>query len=243
MTKSSAPSSALKSQLEVMSGAAKTVNPQSALARFVFGDLKGGEHKHNYAMSVVRSAIEQAYKGNTRDIPEAVALCTGKSVKAKAYQAGFHAIADMVAPVKYTGKLADADNASVRDVIASSTKHAACEFEIAYLATVENAKIEAAFNRKAKAKAPAAEPTPAANDETGATGAPAAAPVADGLMVDIPMAVESVIKAMQAGLLNADEIDAVAAALTLHNMTKIDATTAFNAAMLSAEPVRAMLNA
>lgn len=236
MAKSTAPTTAIKSQLEVMTGKVKSVAPQSALARFIFGDLKGGEHKHNYAMSVIRAAIEQAYKGNTRDIPEALALCTGKAAKARAYQAGFHAIADMVAPVKYTGKLADADNASVRDAIASATNHAACEFEIAYLATAENIKVEAAFNRKAKAKAAPAVEAPAV------AAVEAVAPVAtvDAVVVDIATSVEAVIKAMQAGLLDATEVQMLRVALSA---VDTDATVAFNVAMASAEPVRAMLNA
>lgn len=220
MTKSTAPTTAIKSQLEAMTGKVRTAAPQSALARFIFGDLKGGEHKHNYAMTVIRAAIEQAYKGNTRDIPEAVALCTGKSAKARAYQAGFHAIADMVAPVKYTGKLADADNASVRDAIASATTHAACEFELAYLATIENIKVEAAFNRKAKAKAAPAVDAPAVEASVEAVAAPVA--TVDAVVVDIATSVEAVVKAMQAGLLSADEIDGIAAALTLYNMARME---------------------
>lgn len=219
MTKSSAPSNVLKSQLSALSGNVKTINPQSALARFVFGDIKGGEHKHNYAMSVIGQAIEQAYKGNTRDIPEAMALCTGKGAKSRAYHAGFHAMADMVAPVKYTGKLADADNASVREDIANRARVAACEFEIAYLATIENIKVEAAFTRAAKAKTAPAVAAPAE-----AIAVPAVVADADadtGLMVDIALAVESTIKALDAGLLSAAEIDAIAAALALHSMVRM----------------------
>lgn len=235
MAKSTAPTTAIKSQLEVMTGKVKSVAPQSALARFIFGDLKGGEHKHNYAMSVIRAAIEQAYKGNTRDIPEALALCTGKAAKARAYQAGFHAIADMVAPVKYTGKLADADNASVRDAIASATNHAACEFEIAYLATAENIKIEAAFNRKAKTKAAPAVEAPAV--EAVAESAPV---VLAASVVDIGDLTETVCKALAAGLLDAAEVQMLRVALSA---VDTDATAAFNVAMAGAEPVRAMLNA
>lgn len=234
MTKSSAPKAVLKSQLEALTGTVKSNVAQSALARFIVGDLKGGEFKHDFAMSMIRAAIEQAYKGNQRDIPEAMALCTGKSAKARAYHAGFHAIADMVKPLTYAGKLADAGNASVREDIANQTQHASCEFEIAYLATVENIKVEATFARKAKAKA----------KTTPATAAPAtAAPVADAdtITVDIGTSVDAVVQALDGGLLNADELAAldkaikafgarVNAAMDLRDAQAANATPALQAA-------------
>lgn len=198
---------AIKSQLEVMAGTVKTINPQSAIARFIYGELKGGEHKHDYTMSVIAAAIEQAYKGNVRDIPEAVALCTGKSAKARAYHAGFHAIAEMVAPVKYIGKLADAGNASVREDIADKARAASCEFELAYLASIQNGKVEAAFNRKAKAKT-----APVVAD---AVTSDAPAMVADGVVVDIATSVDAVVLAMQAGLLSPDEMELLRVALAV----------------------------
>jgi hypothetical protein len=203
--------SALKSQLEVMSGAVKTIAPQSAIARFIYGDLKGGEHKHDYTMSVISAAIEQAYKGNTRDIPEAVALCTGKSAKSKAYHAGFHAIADMVKPIIYTGKLADAGNASVREAIANMARSASCEFELAYLASIQNGKVESAFNRKAKAKT---APVVAA---AVASEAPVANPLtlADSIEIDIATSVDAVVQALTGGLLSPTEIYRVRAALSI----------------------------
>lgn len=225
---------AIKSQLVALAGAVKTINPQSAVARFIFGELKGGEHKHDYTMSVISAAIEQAYKGNTRDIPEAVALCTGKSVKARAYHAGFHAIADSVKPLTYAGKLADACNVNIRQNIADFSKRSACEFELAYLATIQNAKVESAFNRKAKAK------TAPVVADAAPVAAPAPAMVADGVVVDIATSVDAVVQAMQAGLLSSAEMEMLRVALAV---VDTDATTAFNTAMLSAEPVRAMLNA
>lgn len=211
----------IKSQIAVMSGKVPSAAPQSHLARFIAGEIKGGESKHDYAMGVVHSAIEQALKGNQRDIPEAVKLVQGKAIKARAYLAGFHVIADSVKPVTYNGKLADAGNASVRQHIADTARHLACKFEIAYLATIENAKVEAAFNRNAKAKT--VPPSEAANDGV-ADGAPAV-PVAtvDTVVVDIGDSVAAVVQAMQKGLLEAAEIDAIAAALTLWNAAKLEA--------------------
>lgn len=229
----------MKSQLESLSGKVATVSTLSHLARFIAGELKGGETKHDYAMGVVHGAIEQALKGNCRDIPEATKLCGGKSVKARAYLAGFHVIADSVKPIPYTGKLADASNAAVRSQIHDDARALACEFEVAYLATVQHAKVEAAFNKQAKAKtAPAV--AAATSDET----APADAPVmaVEAVVVDIATSVEAVVQAMQAGLLDASELTMLRAALATLD-APLDATAAFNVAMASAEPVRAMLAA
>lgn len=205
------PSATIKSQLTALAGAVATINPQSAIARFIFGEVKGGEAKHDFAMTMVHGAIEQALKGNQRDIPEAVKLCTGKSIKARAYHAGFHVIADSVKPMTYTGKLADADNASVRNAIATTARSLSCEFEVAYLATIENAKVEAAFNRKAKAKTvpTVASDAPASNDDT------VPAPAVEAVTVDIGTSVEAVVQAIGAGMLNAGELEMIRLALAL----------------------------
>lgn len=207
-----------------MSGTVSAVAPQSHIARFIFGDVKGGEHKHDFAMSVVHTAIEQALKGNCRDIPEAMKFCTGKSVKARAYLAGFHVIADSVKPVAYTGKLADAANAPVRTVIADSARHLACEFELAFLATVENAKVLAKFERDAKAKAKTAPVVAEAGADSANKGAADTLPLPVGevVSVDIGTSVDAVVQAMDAGMLSAAEIDAIAGALALYNMAKLE---------------------
>lgn len=204
----SLPVAAIASQIAVMSGSVSVVAPQSTIARFIFGELKGGEHKHNFSMGVVSSAIEQALKGNQRDIPEAMKLCTGKSVKARAFLAGFHVIADSVKPVAYTGKLADKANDSVREVIASTARHLACEFELAYLATIENAKMEAAFNRKAKAKT-----APAVDAVESESAAPVAASVAPSVEMDVADVVDAAINAIRAGMLSAPELEMLRIAL------------------------------
>lgn len=233
MSKSSAPKAVLKSQLESLTGTVKSTSAQSALARFIVGDLKGGEFKHDFAMSMIRSAIEQAFKGNCRDIPEAMALCTGKSAKARAYHAGFHAIADMVKPLTYAGKLADACNVIIRQNIADFTNRAACEFEIAYLATAENIKVEAAFARKAKAKAKTAPALAVV------AAAPVAAPVADTITVDIPTSVDAVVQALAANLLSPTEVYSIRAALSmLEDAIAIAADNAGRAAQFAALPVQ-----
>lgn len=239
------PTPALKSQIEALSGNVAVVNPQSHIARFIFGELKGGEHKHDYAMGVVHGAIEQALKGNQRDIPEAMKLCTGKSVKARAYLAGFHVIADSLKPITYIGKLADAANAAARTQIADHARAMACEFEVAYLATIENAKVEAAFNRKAKAKT-----VPAVADAAPVADAVAdAAPVDEAVTMDIGTSVDAVVMALTQGMLDDAEIEALRVALSIQmdavaaHAASSPATLAFNAAMTSADPVRELLAA
>lgn len=204
MATSKAPSNAIKSQLEVMAGKVPSVAPQSHLARFIAGEIKGGETKHDYAMTVIHGAIEQALKGNQRDIPEAVKLCTGKSVKSRAYLAGFHVIADSVKPHTYEGKLADAVNAPVRERIATEARSLACEFELAYLSTIEHAKVESAFNRAAKVKA--AAKVGATSEES--TEAAPVTPVAtvDAVVVDIATSVDAVVQAIKTGMLDAVEL-------------------------------------
>lgn len=205
----SLPVPALKSQIEMMTGKVVAHAPQSAVARLIAGELKGGEVKHNYIMSVIASAIEQAYKGNTRDIPEAVKLCSGKAVKARAYCAGFHAIADMVAPIQYSGKLADAHNASVRADIADKSARAAAEFEKAYLMTFVDAKA-AALDKKAEKAATEAKSVPAAE-----VAPLAVAPVAtvDAVVVNIDDSVNVVSNAIRMGVLDPVELALIRGAL------------------------------
>ncbi len=230
---------ALKSQLASLAGTVPSGAPQSSLARYIVADLKGGEAKHNFTMQVIATAIVQAFRGNQRDIPEAVKVCAGKSVKARAYLAGFQAIANDVKPIPYTGKLDAASNAPVRDAIDSAARHAEFEFEAAYLAVMANAKIESAFNRKAKAKT-----APAVAEVTEASAMPASdTPTAtvDATVVDIGDAVDAVVDAIKLGMLDAGELVLLRAALAAHDTPT--ATEAFNAAMASAAPIRAMLNA
>lgn len=204
---------ALKSQLESLTGKVPTAAPQSALARFIAGELKGGEVKHNFAMSVVRSAVEQAFKGNTRDIPEAIRLCQGKAVKAKAYAAGFHAIADMVEPVKYTGKLDSKENTPVREQIAQFTEASMLAFEKDYLDVFAMAKAEAADKKAAKA----AEAEAAKGSASAPAGEGETAPVL-ALTVDVPDVaanIDIVTNAIRMGLLSVEELALVRGALAM----------------------------
>lgn len=226
----------MKSQIEAMTGQVIHHPSQSDLARMIEGDLKGGEKKHDYIMSVIARAIEQAFKGNARDIPEAADLCTGRSVKARAYHAGFHAIADMVTPITYTGKLTGAHNASVREDIANKARYAASEFEKAYLMTFVDAKAER-LDKKLE-KAHKASTVPAAPE---ASLVPATLPmdvtVDDGkdVVVDIATTVEAVVQAMSLGLLTDCEMDSIAVALRQYSAAKVAAVSS-QAAIVGPRP-------
>lgn len=205
----SLPVPAIKSQIAAMAGNVATLNPQSTVARLVHGELKGGEQKHNFIMSIISDAILQAYKGNQRDIPEAMKLCAGKAVKAKAFYAGFHAIADMVKPIPYAGKFDAANNADVRATIIAAAQHASVEFERAYLDVFAVAKAEAADKKAAKAaETSAAASSAAAAGETveGAMLAEHDAMRVDTAVVDIGATIAAVADAIRMGFLTLDEL-------------------------------------
>ncbi len=205
-----------------------TPAPQGQLARYVLADLKGGEVKHNYLMSVIATAIHEALKGNARDIKEAIALTQGKAKKARAYHAGFAAIADL-APVKYKGKLDAAENKAVREQIATTAQALEFAFEGAYLVVVNEPTVP-----KAKKSDPApAKVVTATTDENGAP-----AMTVDTVVVDISQAVDAVADALKLGMVEPGELATIRAALLAyddaHGITT-EGVAAFNAALVKAE--------
>lgn len=207
-----------QSQIKAMSGVTVAVKaPQSACATFVNGDIKGGEAAHNYRMSVIESAIQEAYKGNSRALIEARTFADGKSKKAKAYAAGFDAVG-IPARVQYKGKLDSADNAEARAAIMRGVSASAFDFEAAFL-TVMQAKPEPKA-KKAPAPAPAPEATASASDETSAadTEAPAAEPAQT-----VTSIMEAAASAIIGGVALADEVEAIRAAIMAYDEARIDA--------------------
>lgn len=214
----------MKSQLSALQGSPAVAAPQSQLARFVFGEIKGGEARHDFAMSIIHGAVVQALKGNQRDIPEAVKFASGKSAKARAYFAGFHAIADSVKPVPYKGKLDAADNKAVRELIHTEGARIAADFELAYLAMLEQAKEERAAARASKA---ATAPAAAAADDNASASAsndtPVATVEAEHAVIDIDTALDAVTRALAARLLSTDEVMALRVALSSHDHEQLQA--------------------
>lgn len=120
-----------------------TAAPVHALARFVQGDIKGGAHAHAYRIDTIRTAIEQAYKGNTDALAEAAALSDGKAKKARAYHAGFAAVqselidgainpAYCMKRVPYMGKLTAPENKGARELIEQGTARSVAAFFAAF---------------------------------------------------------------------------------------------------------------
>lgn len=205
----------MKSQLAALQGTVPTAAhkaPQGQFARYVAGDIKGGEVAHDFRASMVHTAILEAYKGNARNLIEAQSFTVGKSKKARAYQAGFATLAD-VAMIPYAGKLDTPANADIKARIHAAADASSSEFEIAFL-SVFNAPSERATKAAVTedAASPAASPSVAAAEGEGET-APAPATVEVGLT----MAVEAVVQAVQQGLLMADEIMLLRAALAAHD--------------------------
>lgn len=205
-----------KSQLVAMSGKVATVNPQSSVARLVHAELKGGEAKHNFIIAVISDAILQAYKGNTRDLPEAMKLCAGKAVKARAFHAGFHAVVDMVAPIAYKGKYDAASNANVRATIVAAAQHASLEFERAYLDTFAVAKAEALDKKAEKA---AAAPALVADVAAAAAAAAPAPEVANVVAesIDVGDLIATVTDAISVGAVSGANMLLLRAALAAYD--------------------------
>lgn len=190
-----------------------TIAPQSAVARFVLADIKGGESAHNYRMAVIATAVLEAYKGNPNNIAEAKAFSAGKSRKAKAYQAAFGALEllpDALVKLPYVGKWDASHNAMVREQAALLCQAAEFAFESAFLTATINAKLEAdavkATAAQAKVDAPAESSTEADPTDTPDM-------VADGVTINIGAAVEAVAMAVQQGMLQVDEMTLLRAAL------------------------------
>lgn len=208
---------AIKSQIAAMSGVTPaTVAPQSQVARFVQADIKGGEAAHNFRMSIIAAAILESYKGNYRNMAEAAALTTGKSKKARAYKAGFEAVG-VIGKLAYTGKWDSADNKAVREQAHILSQAAEFAFESAFL-TVMDAPAERAASAKPTAKEQAAQLA----EELAAAKAELAAhtPMVaqnDSPMVDIGDAVEAVAEAVKQGVLQADEVLILRAALASYD--------------------------
>lgn len=228
----------IKSQLSAMSGTTPAIKQaQSQVARFVVGFIKGGELAHDFAMSVIHTAVLEAYKGNTRNIAEASGFVAGKSKKARAMAAGFEALAalnvtTLTRPqlaelnIAYAGKLDDAANKDIKERIYAMAAHAAAEFEIALLSV-----LHAPAEPKATAKG---APSEAVTSTAPATEADDSAAPADSapttVEVGLTMAVEAVAEALKQGVLEADEMMLLRAALAAY-----DATQSAGAAVIGAD--------
>lgn len=183
-----------------MTATAKTL--VSSLARFVQGDIKGGEHAHSFRKETITHAIEQMFKGNYSPITEAASLTEGKAKKARAYHAGFATfgvIGEDTKKVAYSGALTLAGNAGARDQIASQTKVSAGAFFAAFDAVMAEKPVKKAAPVKAEA-APAPTPAPAQAPETES--------VQSGT-IELDTLITTAIAALNGGMVDADLLEAL----------------------------------
>ncbi len=179
----------------------------SSLARFVIGDIKGGQHAIAFRTETIRNALEQMFKGNYSPITEAATLSNGRVKKARAYHAGFATLGVIGTDTKkidYTGPLASPDNKAARDAIDSATKHACANFFVAFDAVM------------AEKAAPKAVKAPVVAPVTEAASAAVDAPD-DDVVIDTAVmsaaAVATVLDMIRNGVLTADQLEAIDNAL------------------------------
>lgn len=200
-----------------------TAAPVHALARFVQGDIKGGAHAHAYRIDTIRTAIEQAYKGNTDAINEAAALSDGKAKKARAYHAGFAAVqseliegaknpAYCMQRVAYMGKLTAPENKGARDLIEQGTARSVAAFFAAFDAVISVKPVPKAKTVPAPTPDPVTTSPAVSNDSEADDSATVSAIMAlEQERIDM---VAKVVAMVRNGTLSAEELEALDMALT-----------------------------
>jgi hypothetical protein len=184
----------------------------SSFARFVLGDIKGGDAAHAYRKEVMATAIEQAYKGNYSPITEAMTLTEGKAKKARAYAAGFAALGkigdvDGIIKVQYIGSLNSHENKAAREEIAAKAAASVNAFFAAF---------DVVMAEKAEKKAKKAESAPVAGAGAGdETTAPVLS--ADEQRHNAAVALDESVTRMEtslrAGMLTGEQTDRITDAL------------------------------
>lgn len=182
--------------------------PLSKLALFVTGDIKGGTAAHAYRMDVIRTAIEQCFKGNYSPMREAITLATGKTKKARAYHAGFSMFnitaddAGMLSKVDYQGALNSHENKAARDAIADKTHHAAIAFEVSFSAVMAEKPVPKT--------APVTVTKP---DVTADTNSTLGTPAQHDAAVKIDDSISSVLSLISSGMLTDAQLSDIAEAI------------------------------
>lgn len=199
---------AIKSQIAAMDGHVVVKAPESAVAQFVNGDINGGESAHNYRMTVIEGAIQEAYKGNSRALIEARTFAQGKGKKAKAYAAGFDAVG-VPARVQYKGKLDSAENVEARAAIARGLASSAFDFESAFLTVMQSKPAP----RVKKTDPAPVEATNASASASASEEGDAVASVIAAAQVEVSDVIATAVAAVAGGLAGADDIAALEAAI------------------------------
>jgi hypothetical protein len=199
------------------------VAPKSEFGRFVLADVKKGDAAHAFRLSMIASAVLEGYKGNPNGLIEATAAAQGRSTIARAYQAGLSSL-PAITKLAYVGAWARTENAGIRKQAHDLTDEATGLFGAAFDAvfTEEKAKAKAkrdmareAAEQGLKEKEAAAQGEP--SDAAEAIEAALAAAAGLEQAVDIGAAVEAVVMAVQQGMLAADEVVLLRAALAAYD--------------------------
>lgn len=229
--------SKLKSQIESMSGTAAApaaTRAQSQLELFTLAAIKGGAHTRTLMLSLIAYNVMEAYKGNSRNITESLKLCTGTSVKARAFLAGFTVLKDITkacpagSDVPYTGKWDATANKELRAQVDVLVQAKTAAFANAFDAVFAKDKAD---KEKAKAGKTAAA-LAADSDETAApasTGESTEARAHDTAAAQ-DEAVQAMIRLLRSGSLTGAQLDdigeAVRAAEVRAELARIAAETA-----------------
>lgn len=219
-TIAAAPSTSPQSQLKGLTGQPVAINPQGETARFMLGDIQGKEAATAFRLSMIHTAVLEVLKGNPRNLKEAVALAgqLGKGKKARAYAAGFAPLADVEA-LERVGKWMDSANAAVRTQADTLADAYTAQFASAH-ATVMAEKAapkakKATTPEQALASVKAVEAAKASIDANATDDAP--------VEMDIGELVDGVVSALQQGMLSAEEVTLLRAALAAIDATEGDA--------------------
>lgn len=229
-----------QSQIALMQGNVATINPQGETARFLLADVKGKDAAASFRVSIIRTAIMETMKGNPRNLKEAVDLVAqlNASDKQRSYVAGFAAITDVSEvtrtvdgkQVKRTGKWTDADNADLRELADTMTAAYTERFANAYAGSLaaqneaRKVKLAAAKAKKATELAPAQAAALADADAvTAALSSTVQHAMPEAAEVVIADAVDAVTRAIQQGLLDADELVMLRLALASYDEGHADA--------------------
>lgn len=199
--------------------------PSYALARFVVGDIRGGKDAHAYRMEQIGGAIRQALQGNWQPVAEAQRLSTGDSVKARAYRMAFDAAGvvqdandpmhegnvSILRKVAYVGKLDSPDNVAARATIKEQGAARAESFSAAFLKFLAD---DQAAKKAAKADAKGEDGADESKKDATAPGpvVTVAAPTSLGLHESV----ETILTAIKAGAIDADEVRALYEAIRAH---------------------------
>lgn len=240
-----------QSQLAVMAGTVPAINPQGETARFLLADIKGKDAAASYRLSVIRTAVLELLKGNPRNLREAIDLSAqlGKGKKARAYAAGFAPLMDLKAlgatglfvgekrkdgtpETARTGKWSDSAMADVRTKADMLADAYTAQFASAHALVMAEKPVPKAK----KATAPEAVAAVAAANASADSAAENSGD-SGSVTLEVSDMVDTVVTAIQQGMLSAEELVMIRAALAATEAPALEGADAQLHHLLTAAPV------